>query len=334
MLLLLAGCASVRPAGSFQLKQVPAPPDYAQARYWAALPDKKDMADQLPSRSLHDRQATAKADVFFLHPTTYTGSRGEDAWNGPLNDKKLNKKTDKGTIRHQASIFNGAGRVFAPRYRQAHLHAYFASDTATARQAFELAYSDVRAAFQYYLKHHNQGRPIILAAHSQGTSHAAALMREFFDSKSLQSRLVVAYLVGMPVPNDYFANINACEKPDDTGCFCSWRAWEKAYTPRTFEQEINENKIVVTNPLLWNTSAAYADKSLNKGTLLRRFRNGLRPGIADAQVHHSVLWVNKPQFFFRFLIQFKNYHVADYNLFYANVRENAQLRVTAFETKH
>ena len=157
--------------------------------------------------------------VFFLYPTTYTGQRGQDQWNAALDDKKLNKETDKTTILHQASIFNGAGRVFAPRYRQAHLHAYFSKKPASAKKAFDLAYSDVVAAFNYYLEHYNNGRPIIIAAHSQGTTHAGQLMRDNFDNQPLQQQLVVAYLVGMPVPTDYFQAISPCQKPDDTGCF-------------------------------------------------------------------------------------------------------------------
>ena len=41
-----------------------------------------------------------------------------------LNDQSLNAKTDYSTILYQASAFNEY-RVFAPRYRQAHLRSYY-----------------------------------------------------------------------------------------------------------------------------------------------------------------------------------------------------------------
>ena len=33
-----------------------------------------------------------------------------------------------------------------------------------------------KAAFQYYLEHYNNGRPFIIASHSQGTYHAKRLI--------------------------------------------------------------------------------------------------------------------------------------------------------------
>ena len=32
-------------------------------------------------------------------------------------------------VRHQAAVFNGAGRVFAPRYRQAHIRVFSVEDS-------------------------------------------------------------------------------------------------------------------------------------------------------------------------------------------------------------
>ena len=74
----------------------PSPPDYSQSNAWAALPDKKDNADLVPKGFGVDQQADSKIDVFFLHPTTYTGKfKGEQPWNGDLKDEKLtNPKAD------------------------------------------------------------------------------------------------------------------------------------------------------------------------------------------------------------------------------------------------
>ncbi|MEM9921416.1 MAG: DUF3089 domain-containing protein [Bacteroidota bacterium] len=332
LLFALFACkATYRPQGAFSEDNTPPPPDYGLASNWAALPSKADPADRLPDKSLQNRQADARPDVFFLHPTTYTQSfKGADKWNAPIDDPKLNEATDESTILHQASIFNGAGRVFAPRYRQAHIYAYF-TKSQDAKEAFQLAYQDVKAAFTYYLEHYNEGRPIILAAHSQGTTHAGPILREFFDGTELQDQLIAAYLVGMPVRKDYFKNIPPCESPEQFNCFCSWRSWERGYYPPTHDQEEN---ILVTNPLIWTTDTTYAPKALNKGTVLRKFNRGFKKGITDAQVHQNILWINKPKFFGSIFIKFKNYHVADYNLFYVNIRENAEARAKAWLDKH
>ena len=146
-------------------------PNYAQLDFWAAHPYKKDPSDSVPEPLRASYRPDSTADVFFIHPTTYTQADKKFGWNGVVDDAELNAKTDYGTILSQAGIFNEVGRVFAPRYRQAHISAYYpqnASDSENARKALDLAYSDVKAAFVYYLQHLNNGRPIIIASHSQG----------------------------------------------------------------------------------------------------------------------------------------------------------------------
>ncbi|TAK41333.1 MAG: DUF3089 domain-containing protein [Saprospiraceae bacterium] len=325
-LALLQGC-QVRPA-AYTSVAVPPPPDYSNPESWAALPGKIDPADRTPDTAFTDEQATASADVFFLHPTTFTyKSKG---WNGATGDDKLNKKTDESTILHQASIFNGAGRVYAPRYRQAHLRSYFTDDKASASEAFDLAYEDLKAAFEYYLAHYNQGRPIIIASHSQGTQHALRLIKEFFDDKPLRQQLVAAYLLGWPIPENALKSIPPCESPDQTGCFCSWRSYKYGHSPRNFPLG---DTISVVNPLLWTTSQEQAPKSLNMGTVLSKYEKPY-PQIADAKIENGLLWVHKPKFPGSFLLTRKNYHVADFNFFWVNVRMNAQLRVVAFNAAH
>jgi len=78
---------------------------------------------------------------------------------------------------------------------------------------------------------------------------------------------------------------------------------------------------------------AFASADLNKGGVLRNF-NKVIPGLVHAQVHGNILWVNKPKFFGDFLLKTKNFHIADYNLFYNNIRENVGVRVKSFLKKN
>ena len=88
----------------------------------------------------------------------------------------------------------------------------------------------------------------------------------------------------------------------------------------------------MVNPLTWTTEDLYASKKLNKGSVLRNFRKSY-PGIADAKIHEGVLWIEKPQFPGSFFIRMKNYHVADINLLYVNIRENVRQRVSSYKKK-
>ena len=320
--LLLFSCGSA-PRGAYSAEAAPLAPDYSQEKYWAALPWRQDEADLTPD-GLTDRQAEAEVDVFFIHLTTYNGKKGDTNWNGPVLNPEVNARTLEKPIKFQASIFNGAGRVFAPFYRQAHLKAYFTRDSSSAQKAFELAYSDVRAAFQYYLDNYNEGRPIIIATHSQGTTHGKRLLKEFFDGKPLQEKLVAAYLIGIPLGKDDFQHIIPCRDSLDTGCFSAWRTFKRGYEPK--KSYPNE---VAINPLLWTAEETYAPKSLNLGAVLIPFEE-VRPGSTDAQVHGSILWASKPKFPGSFLMMTKNFHAGDLNLYYMNIRKNAQARVRVF----
>jgi hypothetical protein len=306
--------------------------DYSLDKHWAALPTRRDSADLVPIAGWKDEQATSPADVFFLHPTTYTGRSKSCQWNASPDDAKINERTDRTTIRYQASIFNGAGRVYAPRYRQAHLDCFYTKDDKTAAaRALDLAYRDVRDAFTYYLRNYNQGRPFIIAAHSQGSFHAARLIREEIENTPLQDQFIVAYLPGMPVSATYFKTIRPCATPVETNCFCSWRTFRSGYRPNKYH--FPDDDIVVTNPITWSAEKLQANKSIQMGAVLRNFHE-VMPRLLGAEVYEDLLWVDKPRFPWSFLFVTKNYHIADYNFFYADVRKNAQDRVAAYLVTH
>ena len=319
------------PHGPFEANSTTAP-DYSDEQNWAALPTRKDSADLVPIASWKDEQATSPADVFFLHPTTYTKRTKSCQWNAQLDDENINARTDRTTIRYQASIFNGAGRVYAPRYRQAHLDCFYTKDDkVSAARALDMAYADVLDAFHYYLRNYNQGRPFIIAAHSQGSFHAARLIRDEIENTPLRDQFIVAYLPGMPVSATYFNNIRPCMTPTETNCFCSWRTYRSGYTPHRYH--FPEDDIVVTNPITWSAAVRQANKSVQLGAVLRDFHE-VMPQLLGAEVYEDLLWVDKPRFPWSFLFVTKNYHIADYNFFYADVRKNAQDRVAAYLVTH
>lgn len=324
-ILIIAACA-VKP--EIRLSKEDGPPDYRQSKYWAALPEKQDSADAVPSDKFEDQQLHSDADIFFIHPTTYTGKKGHDQWNAPIDDPDLIARTDRGTILHQASIFNASGRIYAPRYRQAHIYSYFDDKNPEyVNQAFDLAYHDIKNAFEYYLMRYHNGRPIIIASHSQGTTHAIRLIREYFDNKALQTKLIAAYLVGMPLLKSTFDSIPICESPEEVGCYCAWRTFRRGYLPK---KRIYGDSIAVTNPLNWTTNQEYVSSESNLGGVLRDYHDGIHPGLTDAQISNGILWASKPKFPGSFFFQTKNYHIGDYNLFWLNVRQNALLRTNTF----
>jgi len=315
----------------FDLNNTPKVPDYFQNEAWAALPTKIDAADKTPLKSnLSDKQNDAKADVFFLHPTTYTYQpKNQFEWNADVNDAELNEKTDNSTILNQATAFNGSGKIYAPRYRQAHYYSFVTSNADDKKQALDLAYSDIKTAFEFYLKNWNQGRPIIIASHSQGTVHAKRLLKEFFDGKPLQKQLVEAYLIGIATQPDTFENIKPSNAPDEIGGFVSWNTYARNFMP---EYHSNGLKTAVsTNPLTWKCDEEFAPKELNKGGVGLKYT--FVKQAADAQNYQGMLWINKPYVRGRAFLKTKIWHIADINLFWMNIRENVALRLETYLKK-
>lgn len=303
-------------------------PDYSNLHDWAAHPWKTDAADTIHA-TFKDEPRDSAVDVFFIHPTSYTHNLRTSHWNGNLDDEEVNAGTDNGAILNQASIFNARARVFAPRYRQAHLKAFFLTRNPKSTDALELAYADVKAAFEYYLKHENKGRPVIIASHSQGTRHAVRLLQEYFDGKPLQQQLVCAYLVGWTVMKDDFKYIQLSTSPEQTGCYVTWRSMKTGYIDKYSKK--GKGRITCSNPITWKTDAGKTQRTQHRGAMKGNLTQ-FYPQLVEVEVNteFGLLWVNVGNGEMGNNKKMVNYHVGDYNLFYADVRYNVNQRINTF----
>ena len=194
LLFVLVGCKSTFQTQTFQSKNNPTIPNYQQESSWAVLPSKYTTEFQEFASKEID---TLQVDVFYVYPTLISDKK-DIRWNVPIDDVEQNEKVLGKAVLMQASAFATSGKVYVPFYRQAHIRSYRMMNEG-GKEAQELAYTDVKNAFEVYLKKYNQGRPIIMVGHSQGTTHTLRLLEEFFDDKSLQQKLVAAYIPGIRV---------------------------------------------------------------------------------------------------------------------------------------
>lgn len=336
----------LKPAQPFSAASTPASPDYAQPESWAALPDRQDSADALPAIGVMDHQADAAVDVFFVHPTTYFGT---DNWNQALDNKQVNQLTDAFVMRGQAATFNSCCRIYAPRYRQATVYS-FLDKSGSGPAALQVAFGDVERAFDYFLQYFSNGRPFILASHSQGSVHLRSLLEKRITGTSLRNRMVAAYAIGFGIDAEELAksapDIPVCQSAEQIGCIVSWNAVGPEVT-----SYVDTSRNICVNPLTWKTDGAYADAALNLGgvsypgnfagslaelkELPQEFLDArpiLEPGVADAQCVDGMLLVKEirsTNYASRPMGR-DNYHVYDYHLFAMNLRQNAELRVAQY----
>jgi hypothetical protein len=345
------------PAQPFGELPHPPPPDYSQPRHWAALPDRRDAADVVPENDpFGDRQATAPVDVFYIHPTTFN----QAAWNQPLDDARTNDWTDESVIARQAAVFNACCRVYAPRYRQAASAAVYAPPEMKAMGAYEFAWGDVRAAFQHYLRRWNQGRPFIIAGHSQGAAHIERWLKEFGADRRLAKRLVAAYPIGIGFAAGQLARLpgarGLCRTPTESGCIVTWNAFAPDGNPQAFVAGTQARyakqygttegqEIGCVNPLTFDLAKPAAPAAWNLGALPARPGVGLaaalgagtplaatEAGRIGARCENGALVVDAlpAQGYALVPLPGGSLHFNDYDLFYQNVRVNAVARSEAF----
>lgn len=300
-------------------------PDYAVRESWAALPQVEDPSDEVPKdlpSHLVGMDSLA-VDVFFVHPTQYF--KGAH-WNASLADDAINQFTDDYPIRLQASAFQFGGRLYAPRYRQAHIGVFTWQDS-LSWAALELAYDDVRDSFEHYLKHWNRGRGIILAGHSQGSWHLRWLIQEFFDGTPLQNQLVAAYAPGFDWYAEDFQEVHPCLQANQINCFCSWMSYAEGYFPPWLDGK--KTKPVCTHPITWQNGTGRNDLAQHEGVVLSQMKFA-HPHAIEVHVERGVLQIAEPLVPFGKFLQRNNWHVGDINLFWINIRENARLRAEAY----
>lgn len=299
-------------------------PDYSSEASWSALPFRKDVADLLPKNEVWISDSLKDVDVFYVHPTIYQKGK---LWNADLESKTINRKVDKYPVRLQASVFNASCRVYAPRYRQAVVDVFY-HESEDGEKALDLAYSDVKRAFEYYLENKNQGRPFMIAGHSQGTHHTRRLLQEMIDTTDLRKQLVAAYVIGFTLVDTLYSNLEICSAPEETGCYVTWMSYNEGFIPNG-KWHIGTQSV---NPLTWRLDTVMSTVDEYRSTVVfnpKKIRT--RPmSVRIADIGGKVLWVRTKAPWFRMM---KNLHVADYGLFYMDIRQNVADRVKSFRSK-
>jgi hypothetical protein len=322
--IVLVGCKSTHKIQGFSKKDIPLKPNYNNEKNWAVLPNSSfGELKEFTSKEID----TLQADVFYVYPTLNTED-DDLRWNVPVEDIEQQNKVLNKAVLFQASAFATSGKLYVPYYRQAHLRSYKMLENG-GDKALLLAYSDVKKAFEVYLKNYNKGRPIIIASHSQGSTHAKFLLRDFFDNKPLQEKLIAAYIVGTVLKSDLFSTLKPMTKPNEIGGFVGWNTFKKGNYPK--KRDVYKGS-VTTNPITWD-DAKTTELYEHKGFLYSNkkiYKNVLKIEITD-----GLVWSTNPKFPMRFFMSFmKNYHVGDINLFWQDIRENAELRTKTWLAKN
>ena len=278
-----------------------------------------------------------EADLFLICPTVDMGKN--ENYNMSMEDTDI-KESFVGALNMERGIYEDSAVMYAPYYRQMTFPVYSMSDE-EMKPYLEIAYRDVAAAFEYYYKNCNNGRPIILAGFSQGSQLLLMLLEEYFDDAEYSEKLVAAYCIGWRVTEEDIAeypHLKMAQGENDTGVIISFNS----------EAEGVEDSIMVPNgvktfginPLNWKTDSAPADKSLNKGACFTRYSGEIKretPELTGAYLDavRGTLIVTdiEPGDYSNSLFPDGVYHLYDYQFFFRNLQENVAVRLESFLKK-
>ena len=297
--------------------------DYGNENNWLTFPESPDKP----------------VDLLYFYPTVFSPSDSSVSVIADIEDAGM-RKMAAAAFDKQATAFAESCNIYAPFYRQ--LDATY-SLTLSENEHKELfgyaAAQDASAALEYYFGHCNNGRPFILAGHSQGSETVLYLLTDYFRMHPEQySRMVAAYVIGYSVTESVLRDnphLKFAEGETDTGVIISWNT--------EGPENIGQHNAVVLegarsiNPINWKTDGTYASAAENKGS---RINGELLFQIADAQIdpergtvitHADKAYaVTMPA---ALLFGPASFHLNDYDLYYGNIAENVQKRIEAYYLK-
>lgn len=276
------------------------------------------------------------ADLFIVCPTVDLGTDGHT--NMSLTDENI-KGNFTGALNMQRGIYEKNCRMYAPYYRQATL-ADYTLPRQDAAAYFDLAYSDVRAAFLYYMHHENNGRPFVLSGFSQGAEMCLRLLKEFGNENFVKNNMVACYAIGWrftPQEAAEYPYIQPAKGADDLGKVIIFNSEAPEVTSSAIVPE--GVKTFAINPLTWNCGTQKAPKTLNAGACFTDYSGAVVrevPQLTGCYIDSErgtlkVTDIDKKEFIPGLpLFSEGVYHIYDYQFFYRNLQQNVNLRIKTF----
>lgn len=295
--------------------------DYSQVTHWLSIPVTEN-----------------QIDVFYLYPTAWQKTDPGDP-NICAVDNPMMMKGAAMAFQRQVTLFTPVANIYAPFYRQADAN-YTLNLPPKQRDSVVagIPSMDATAAFDYYINHFNQGRPFILAGHSQGSNVLLFLLSGYLKQHpDIYARMIAAYVIGNPVTQTYLAanpHLKFAEGPDDTGVIISFNTQSPAVEPGT-NPVVSDMVGLVINPITWTRDTTHAAVNQGLGSFMPD-SNGVFakvPQYADARVDltQGVLLCTAAVDS-TLILGFGPgiYHSYDYPFYYYNLQENALRRINSY----
>lgn len=330
--LSLTGCGDNTAEKTVE-KTVKNTPDYSQKSSWYQIPE-----------------ITKDVDTFYILATEYMGF-DEGAPNYAAMDEPEMVESAPFQYATNASAFEESTNVFLPFYRQSSLKyagEVWRRDGNVDAALSGIPYEDITAALDYYFENYNNGRPFILASHSQGSAISKLVLKKYFkEHPEYYSRMVAAYVIGYAVTKDELdanPHLKFASGESDTGVIISWNTEGKGNVENNVKTCVLYPNAISINPLNWKLDGTYAPTSENLGSLMlneEQTQFVIGDVGADAQVipERGVILTNAqmepiPPELAAVATEFfgpDGRHESDYTFYYNNIKANVAKRIATFK---
>lgn len=160
------------------------PVDYANEEYWISAKD------------------TGKAvDVIYFYPTTFTKDSTDAPDVSDIDDDGMRAKAQI-IFNMQTAVFVEECNIYAPVYRQVSANYALTLSEQDSDALFRYSASkDPANALDYYFEHYNNGKPFILAGHSQGSEILTMLLSDYMEEhpEYYERKVWVTWLLSEPL---------------------------------------------------------------------------------------------------------------------------------------
>lgn len=331
MLFSLIGCSQAdfnnEKAGSEGASEVIVSTDYSDKNNWFVVPD----------------EIQHEVDLIYFYPTAYSPESEADPVVCDINNTSMRSGAAE-VFKTQATAFEPYSNVYTPFYRQIDAASLAGK---TQKEMIEAENGepkhDAFAALDYYFENYNEGRPYILAGHSQGAMMLYLVLDEYMaQHPDRYENMVAAYMIGNAATREWLdenPHVKMAQGADDTGVLVTWNT-EGPDNMDAYNMVVPEGSVCI-NPLNWKTDETPASISENKGSLKEDSEGNyvVGPGIADATINlerGSVICSTVDPATYAIpaemeaLFGAESYHGGDYTFYYENIRENGKLRSEMF----
>ncbi|MBQ9338283.1 MAG: DUF3089 domain-containing protein, partial [Lentisphaeria bacterium] len=312
-------------------------PDYSRKSCWFKFPG-----------------ITKDVDTFYVYATEYImGSleKGAPEYATLDNVEMLHGVAEEYKI--HATAFEASSNLFMPYYRQAGMPVMKKAwkKTGNVEAAISgMPYGDITAALDYYFKNCNNGRPFILAGHSQGSAIVKYALKNYFKKHpEYLKRMVAAYVIGYSVTKDElkaYPHLKFAAGETDTGVIISWNTEGPGNVAKNASTAVLLPKAVSINPLNWKRDGTYAPASKNLGSLVANEKTGeleigdlgadAKVNLARGTVVTNAKAVPMNEEAARVAAEFfgpDGRHGDDYTYYYNNIKDNVAKRIDAYQKK-